>query len=75
MHPKPDPANAGHIGAPIPGTVTAIAGELNAEVKKGETFLVMEAMKTQTTVYVPSVERHVQVGQTVEPKDLLLVLG
>ena len=48
-------------------------------VKKGDKLLVMEAMKMQTTVYAPVdgkvLERHAQVGQTVEPKDLLLVLG
>jgi pyruvate carboxylase len=77
--PKADPANPGHVGAPIPGAVTTIAVELNQEVKKGERLLVLEAMKMQTTVYAPVagrvLERHVHAGQTVEPKDLLLVIG
>jgi pyruvate carboxylase len=76
---KADPANPGHVGAPIPGAVTAISVELNQIVKKGDKLLIMEAMKMQTTVYAPIsgkvLERHAQVGQTVEPKDLLLVIG
>ena len=77
-NPKADPANPGHVGAPIPGAVTSIAVELNQEVKKGDKLLVMEAMKMQTTVYAPVggrvVERLAHVGQTVEPKDLLLTI-
>jgi pyruvate carboxylase len=77
--PKADPANPGHVGAPIPGAITTLAVELNQEVKKGDRLLVLEAMKMQTTVYAPAsgkvLERHVHVGQTVEPKDLLLVVG
>jgi len=78
-HPKADPAKEGHVGAPIPGAVTSIAVELNQAVKEGDKLLVMEAMKMQTTVYAPVAgkiaERTVAVGQTVEPKDLLLVIA
>jgi pyruvate carboxylase len=53
--------------------------ELNQEVEKCDKLLVMEAMKMQTTVYAPVAgkvkERLVTVGQTVEPKDLLVVIG
>ena len=77
-NPKADPANPGHVGAPIPGAVTSIAVELNQEVRKGDKLLVMEAMKMQTTVYAPVggrvIERLVHVGQTVEPKDLLVAI-
>ena len=77
-NPKADPANPGHVGAPIPGAVTSIAVELNQEVRKGDKLLVMEAMKMQTTVYAPVsgrvVERLAHVGQTVEPKDLLVAI-
>jgi pyruvate carboxylase len=77
-NPKADPANPGHVGAPIPGAVTSIAVELNQEVKQGDKLLVLEAMKMQTTVYAPVsgrvVERLAHVGQTVEPKDLLVAI-
>jgi pyruvate carboxylase len=45
---------------------------------KGDRLLMMEAMKMQTTVHAPMdgvVEGlHVQVGDTVEAKDLLVTL-
>ena len=79
VHPKANPEKPGEVGAPIPGAVTSIAVELNQEVKKGDKLLVMEAMKMQTTVYAPVAgkikERTAAVGQTVEPKDLLLVIA
>ncbi|MBI5085486.1 MAG: pyruvate carboxylase [Acidobacteria bacterium] len=77
-NPKADPAKEGQVGAPLPGAVTSIAVELNQVVAKGDKLLVMEAMKMQTTIYAPVAgkvsERHAVVGQTVEPKDLLIVI-
>ncbi|HAX44271.1 MAG TPA: pyruvate carboxylase, partial [Solibacterales bacterium] len=79
VHPKANPEKPGEVGAPIPGAVTSIAVELNQEVQKGDKLLVMEAMKMQTTVYAPVAgkikERTAAVGQTVEPKDLLIVIA
>lgn len=76
--PKADPANPGHVGAPIPGAVTSVAVELAAQVKKGDRLLVMEAMKMQTTIAAPvdGQVREILVapGQRVEPKDLLVVI-
>jgi pyruvate carboxylase len=78
LRPKADPAIEGHVGAPIPGMVSAIAVELNQTVAKGEKLLVMEAMKMQTTVYAPKagriVARHVATGSQVEAKDLMMVI-
>ena len=46
---KADPAQPGHVGAPIPGAVTSDRGASWAStVKKGDRLLVMEAMKMQT---------------------------
>jgi len=63
------------VGAPIPGLIVAIAVSVGQKVAKGERLLMMEAMKMQTTVYAPAdgvVEAlTVQVGDTVESKDLL----
>jgi len=79
VHPKANPEKPGEVGAPIPGAVTSIAVELNQDVQKGDKLLVMEAMKMQTTVYAPIAgkikERTAAVGQTVEPKDLLIVIA
>ncbi len=75
---KADPNHPGHVGAPIPGAVTAIAVEEGQPVKKGDKLLVMEAMKMQSTVYAPVAGTVKQilahVGQQVEPKDLLVVI-
>jgi pyruvate carboxylase len=75
---KADPANPGHVAAPIPGAVTTVYVELNQNVAKGDRLLVLEAMKMQTTVYAPLAGRvakkAVQTGESVEPKDLLLVV-
>jgi pyruvate carboxylase len=76
---KADPANAGHVGAPIPGAVTSVIVETGETLSKGDRLLVIEAMKMQTTVYAPVagkvLEKLVQVGETVDTKDLLIVLG
>jgi pyruvate carboxylase len=79
QRPKADSSNPGHVGAPIPGAVTSISFEPGQKVKKGDRLLVMEAMKMQTTVYAPIdgklKELLVQVGHTVDAKDLLAVIA
>ncbi|HEY5954615.1 MAG TPA: biotin/lipoyl-containing protein, partial [Terrimicrobiaceae bacterium] len=76
---KADPANPGQVGAPIPGAVTSIIVEKGGSVAKGDRLLVIEAMKMQTTVYAPIagtvLDQFVQMGETVDTKDLLIVLG
>jgi pyruvate carboxylase len=73
--PKADPADARQIGAPIPGLISTIAVSVGTRVAGGDKLLTMEAMKMQTTVYAPCDgildEILVQVGDTVEAKDLL----
>jgi pyruvate carboxylase len=73
-----DPLQPGHIGAPTPGLVTAVAVEAGQKVERGHKLLVLEAMKMQSTIYAPMagtvVRRLVQPGQRVEPKELLLVI-
>jgi pyruvate carboxylase len=73
-----DPNHRGHIGSPTPGVVTSVLVEQGAAVKEGQKLLVLEAMKMQSTVYAPVsgkvARRLVQPGQTVETKELLLVI-
>jgi pyruvate carboxylase len=66
------------IGAPIPGLIVTLAVSVGQKVEKGEKLLMMEAMKMQTTVYAPADgvvdELPIQIGDTVESKDLLVKL-
>jgi pyruvate carboxylase len=75
---KADPAVPTQIGAPIPGLVTALTAGVGTKVAKGDKLLTLEAMKMQTTIYASCdgvVEQNfVQVGETVESKDLLMRL-
>ncbi len=75
---KADPSNPGHVGAPIPGSVSTISFDVGESVTKGERMMVLEAMKMQTTIYAPIAgkvkQKLAEVGDTVEAKDLLAVI-
>jgi pyruvate carboxylase len=75
---KADPANPLHVGAPIPGLVTALAVSIGHKVAKGDKLMTLEAMKMQTTIYAPAdgvvEDIGAKVGDTVESKDLLMKL-
>jgi pyruvate carboxylase len=75
---KADPAVPSQVGAPIPGLVTSLAVGVGARVKRGEKLLTLEAMKMQTTLYAPCdgtvAEISARVGDTVESKDLLVLI-
>ncbi len=76
--PKADPVVPSQVGAPIPGLITSLAVSVGTKVRKGEKLLTMEAMKMQTTIYAQVEgtvqEIHVKVGDSVESKDLLLLV-
>jgi pyruvate carboxylase len=76
--PKADPAVPAQVGAPIPGLITSLAVGVGAKVRKGDKLLTMEAMKMQTTLYAQCdgtvQELHVKIGDSVESKDLLLLI-
>jgi pyruvate carboxylase len=78
LRPKANLADPREIPAPIPGLIATVAVTVGAKVTKGEKLLMMEAMKMQTTVTAPVdgvVDQIlVNVGDTVESKDLLLKL-
>ena len=75
---KVEPGNAQHVGAPMPGTVATVAASVGARVARGDPLLTLEAMKMETAVRAESdgevAEVLVKPGQTVDLKDLLLVL-
>ena len=75
-HEKADPHNENHLGAPMPGLVSAVNVISGQEVKAGDTLLSIEAMKMVTAVRA---ERDavvgrvgVEAGQQGDTKDLLL---
>ena len=76
--PKADPANEGHVGAPMPGAVASVAVAPGAKVKPGDLLLTIEAMKMETGL---AAERagavkavHVAAGDQIDAKDLLVEL-
>jgi pyruvate carboxylase len=75
---KADPADPLQIGAPIPGMISTMVVSVGTRVAKDARLLTLEAMKMQTTVYAPADgivdEVLVQVGDTVQSKDLLIHL-
>ncbi|MEI6713363.1 MAG: pyruvate carboxylase [Verrucomicrobiota bacterium] len=73
---KADAANPLHVGAPIPGMVTALSITVGNKVAKGDKLATLEAMKMQTTLYAHAdgvVEQILaEVGDAVESGDLLV---
>lgn len=79
--PKAAPAPAGSkaVTAPLPGTVTAVKVVVGQAVKKGDTVVVMEAMKMENNIVsdwdgtISAV--NVQQGASVNVGDALVVIG
>jgi pyruvate carboxylase len=77
-HPKIDPANPGHIGAPMAGAIVTVTVHAGQHVAKGMPLASLEAMKMETVLFadrdatVASV--YVKPGDQVEAKDLLIAL-
>ena len=73
---KADSANSRHVGAPIPGMVTALSITVGGKVTQGDKVATLEAMKMQTTLYAHAdgvVEQVLaEVGDAVESGDLLV---
>jgi len=76
---KAEASDSNHIGAPMPGTVATIAVRQGDRVKRGDVLLTIEAMKMETSVRADRdatiAEIATQPGETVDAKDLLLVLA
>lgn len=75
---KSDAGNPGHVAAPMPGKVSAIAVHKGQAVRVGQHLFSMEAMKMETAVSSPLdgtvTEVLVAVGTSVNVGDLLVVI-
>jgi pyruvate carboxylase len=78
-HPKIDPANPGHVGAPMAGAVVTVPVHAGQRVTKGAPIASIEAMKMETVLFADRdatvVSVHVKPGDQVEAKDLLITLS
>ena len=74
--PKADPANDGHIGAPMPGVVASVAVTAGQKVGAGDMLLTIEAMKMETGIHADRAgvvkALHVRPGEQIDAKDLLI---
>ena len=74
--PKADPANPGHVSAPMPGVVASVAVSEGRPVVAGDLLMTIEAMKMETALHAERdgtvAALHVAAGQAVDAKDLLL---
>ncbi|MFN6976776.1 MAG: pyruvate carboxylase [Gemmobacter sp.] len=68
--------NPAHVGAPMPGSIAAIAVAAGSRVKPGDLLLTIEAMKMETGLHADRAGTvkavHVAPGAQVEAKDLLV---
>ncbi|MSU88310.1 pyruvate carboxylase [Rhodobacteraceae bacterium 2CG4] len=75
---KADPANAGHVGAPMPGVVASVSVAAGQAVAEGDLLLTIEAMKMETGLYADRAATvtavHVGAGAQIDAKDLLVEL-
>jgi pyruvate carboxylase len=73
---KADPANASHVGSPMPGVVSTVSVKQGQTVQTGDVLLSIEAMKMETAIYAEldgTVEEMlVKAGDQIDAKDLLI---
>jgi len=75
-HPKAEPDNPLHVGAPMPGLVVSATVAPGEKVAAGQKLFTLEAMKMETTLYAEHAgtvaEVLVKPGTQIESGDLLL---
>ena len=75
----PVAAGATTVKAPMPGKILSVAVSAGQAVKKGETLLILEAMKMQNEIAAPHdavvADVRVAANQTVSTGDDMIVLG
>jgi pyruvate carboxylase len=76
---KAEPGNEAHVGAPMPGVVSALAVVAGQKVAAGDVLLSIEAMKMETALHAERdgiiAEVLVKSGDQIDAKDLLVVYG
>jgi pyruvate carboxylase len=76
---KAEAGNATHLGAPMPGVISAVAVSAGQSVKSGDVLLSIEAMKMETALHAEKdgtiAEVLVRTGDPIDAKDLLVVFG
>lgn len=76
---EPVPAGAATVKAPMPGKILSVAVSEGQAVKKGDTLLVLEAMKMQNEIAAPAdgtvKQIRVAANQTVSTGEDMIVLG
>jgi pyruvate carboxylase len=74
---KAEPGNEAHVGAPMPGVVSALAVAAGQKVAAGDVLLSIEAMKMETALHAERdgtiAEVLVKSGDQIDAKDLLVV--
>lgn len=74
--PKADKSNASHLGATMPGTVLKVLVDKGEKVKKGDSLMITEAMKMETTLQSPVdgiiKNIHVKENDVIQNGDLLI---
>lgn len=72
------PAGGTHLKAPMPGTVIDFKATNGAAVKKGQTILILEAMKMENEIVAPAdgvITFVASKGASVNTDDLLAVIA
>jgi biotin carboxyl carrier protein len=79
VHPGSDLAGGESVRAPMPAQVRAVNASPGDQVEKGQTLLLLEAMKMEIRIKAPTSGRVtrvlVAVGQAVEKDQLLVQIG
>ena len=74
--PKADSGDSDHVGAPLPGVVSALNVKSGQTIDAGEVLLSIEAMKMETVVHAERAGKIsdvlVAIGDQVDAKDLLI---
>ncbi len=78
LAPKAEANNLNHVGASMPGKVLKLLVEKGDHVNKGDTLIITEAMKMETSIqalFNAIIEKvHVAPGDLIETNDLLIEL-